>query len=177
MNARSLIRIDGVRALRPVNQENEFTLPTTRALYAYWAARLPEEGLPARTVFQAPDLGPWMANLVMVDVLRAADTPSAEDDLHYRIIGSNIVDALGRDHTGKKLSEIGYNAERSAILKTYLAVADAETPQHAVGDFIDRPEKPRTQTAERLFLPFRRENCPHISILAGIFFLPSYISV
>ena len=168
--------MDNVEALNAVESADQLRLPGTKQIYSFWQSLTADGVVPAREDFDPADLGRWLANLSMIDVTRQTDGPGAKDDLFFRIIGTRIAEAVGRDDTGKWLSEVGYNDERREIQAFYLTASQSDVPMHSIGDFIDRPDKPRTRTAERLLLPFKRTDSANNSLLVGIFFLPEYVT-
>lgn len=85
----------------------DFSLAFTHALppqlLAFWRACCRGPHLPKRADFDPLQLKPHLGWLCVVEVLPGA--PGAED-LLYRLIGSGIVDMVGRDATGKPVSQV-----------------------------------------------------------------------
>jgi hypothetical protein len=66
--------------------------------HAIWRSKLREGGLPRWTDFDFRDFTGWHRHVALGDI-----TPDDADPV-FRIFGSEAVDLLGRDLTGKKLS-------------------------------------------------------------------------
>jgi hypothetical protein len=73
------------------------TLPLE--LLQMWLSRCPDDGLPARRDFDVLELKDFMGWLCV-----AEETADGEDFI-YRLIGTRVVDNVGRDITGKAVSE------------------------------------------------------------------------
>lgn len=69
-------------------------------LLAMWRDRCTGHRLPARRDFDVLELKEYMGWLCVVEVL-----PGGED-LIYRLVGTGVVDRMGRDITGKRVSEV-----------------------------------------------------------------------
>jgi hypothetical protein len=80
-----------------------FTHPLPPQLLALWRACCRGSLLPKRADFDPLQLRPHLGWLCVVEVQRGA--PGAED-LVYRLIGTGIVDMVGRDATGKPVSQV-----------------------------------------------------------------------
>jgi len=82
-----------------VDDELRFNHDRLRRLFEMWRARRVDGRLPARGDFDVLEFRDFMGWLCIAEVL-----PGGED-LRYRLIGTNIVDRVGRDNTGKLVSE------------------------------------------------------------------------
>ena len=75
--------------------------PRFLELKAYWELKRGARPMPTRAMIDPLDLKAHLGWLILAEML-----PDGSD-MRWRLIGSNIVDAYGRDSTGKRLSEIG----------------------------------------------------------------------
>jgi hypothetical protein len=75
-------------------------LPLIKQLVAYWEKKRGMRLAPCRADVDPVELRMHLPNIFMVDVLDGGV------DFRYRLIGTAIVAGLGRDSTGKRLSEL-----------------------------------------------------------------------
>lgn len=93
-------------------------------LYEYWRGIHPATGLPGRQHFDplaVPDLLP---SLWMVDV---AGPPLR---FRYRLVGTAIVGALGREFTGQWLDESHQGFRGSRLERDYRSIVNERRPHH-----------------------------------------------
>src|SRR3546814_354107 len=64
-----------------------------------WQAKRPGRAVTARRDLDPGDLQPWFGDLLIADVL---DAPR---DFRFRLFGTNIANAVGRDLPGRRLSD------------------------------------------------------------------------
>ncbi len=74
--------------------------PRFRDLKAYWDAKRGTRAMPRRADIDPLELRKHLGSLVLIEVLPGMT------DFRMRLIGSTIVETLGRDSTGKLLSEL-----------------------------------------------------------------------
>jgi hypothetical protein len=103
-----------------------FADPRPKSLLALWRAKRQGPRLPRRADFDPLALKPHLGWLCIAEVL------PGRDDLCYRLIGSAIVDIVGRDVTGRRVSEVmppaaldvfGYLMRHPRPARTYGTVA------------------------------------------------------
>jgi hypothetical protein len=95
--------------------------PRFLELKAYWELKRGARPMPTRAMIDPLDLKAHLGWLILAEML-----PDGSD-MRWRLIGSNIVDAYGRDSTGKRLSEIGDDMDpdyRRFLVASYRAVVD-----------------------------------------------------
>jgi hypothetical protein len=78
-----------------------------------WSARCSEDHIPARNSFDFECLQPWLGNIQIMEVVAGG-----QDFLH-KLIGTNIVDMIGRDLSGKLVSECDYEIGANQMLERY----------------------------------------------------------
>lgn len=94
-------------------------------LLRYWAAKRGDQPAPRRAdldpLLEIPDLVPM---LTLIDVLR--------DPLRFRfrLVGTSVVQALGRDATGRFADEALYGSEAAGIVATYRRMTEEIRPFH-----------------------------------------------
>jgi hypothetical protein len=102
--------------------------PRLRAFQAYWRTLAPEGAVPAYSAFdvvQVPrELLPF---LILLDVLDGGR------DFRYRVVGTRVVDAIGRDFTGETVSEYRHRHEPPAVAEGYRQVCAHQAPDLYTG--------------------------------------------
>ncbi|HET8728131.1 MAG TPA: PAS domain-containing protein, partial [Alphaproteobacteria bacterium] len=72
---------------------------------------------PTRGDFDLPDLQPWFGDLLIADVLHDVN------DFRFRLFGTHVAEGIGRDLTGRRLSESGGLGEHTPNLHRALTKA------------------------------------------------------
>lgn len=70
------------------------------ALLEYWQARKGDRALPGRPDLDPVDIGPLLPHIILIDVERAPER------FRVRLVGTHVVDTLGRDNTGRYYDEV-----------------------------------------------------------------------
>jgi hypothetical protein len=93
-------------------------------LVTYWDRKRAGRIAPRRSDIDPAEIKVHLPHVFMVDVINGGD------DFRYRLVGTGIVEALGRDSTGKCLSErYGDQPQARAQLKSiFTLVADRKVP-------------------------------------------------
>ena len=158
--------LDCMGCSRPIDPSATFVSRELSDLYHFWLALAGERPLPARSDIDVLDLKPWISHVMLVDIL------SDPCDIRFRVIGTWIVERIGRDDTGKSMREIGLTPPRKRILDSYLDVARTMTPHTSQGHFYDRSQVHNHLNAERLLLPLSEDGVRCDKILSAIYFIP-----
>lgn len=125
--------------------------PRAQRLYRYWRSISPSGALPGRQHFDPVDIPDLLSCLWLLDVQRAPFR------LRYRLAGTTIVEAIGREVTGQWLDEAHPDIEdRAGFLARYSGVVERGQPSWRKGyprlwahrDF---------DLVENLLLPFARD--------------------
>lgn len=74
--------------------------PKIRSLAEYWLRISPENCIPGRQHFDPLEIWDLVSNVWIVDVF---DSPPR---FRYRVVGTRIVEYLGRDPTGETMDEV-----------------------------------------------------------------------
>lgn len=92
--------------------------------YAYWAGRAPCTGWPRRRDIDPLDMPDLLAYLMLVEV--------HGERYRYRLVGTQVTDALGMDPTGRFMDELPADAPFTGLMKRiHDAVARAGGPVYA----------------------------------------------
>lgn len=87
----------GLSARRTEGQNAQEKLSALRSL---WESKRDSEPLPGRGDFDVLELWPWLGHLALIEVIGGGA------DFRYRLHGTALVDILGTDLTGRRLSEL-----------------------------------------------------------------------
>ena len=102
--------------------------PRLRAFQAYWRGLAPEGVVAAYSAFDVVrvprDLLPF---LILLDVIEDGR------DFRYRVVGTGVVDAIGRDFTGETVSEYRHRHEPAAVAEGYRQVCARRAPDLYTG--------------------------------------------
>jgi hypothetical protein len=108
----------------PVNRDiGEIINPRLRRLYAYWCERRGDRRFPARADIDALDLTFLRGNLILVDVV-----PGEPPHFHIRLHGTNLVQRVGYELTGRRLNELPDNEFRQQARQTFRWVVENGQP-------------------------------------------------
>ena len=95
---------DGIRDLRSgiLDSVDWLSHPLLQRLHADWLAAKPGDGLPGHDFVDPGRLKYLLGHLLVIGVVRGAQDAMR---FHYRLIGTEVVDRLGRDFTGLWMDE------------------------------------------------------------------------
>ena len=127
--------------------------PKIRQLHDYWRHIHPAPGrLPGRQHFDPLQVHALLPSLWLLDVVR---TPLR---FRYRLVGTRITDALGRDTTGLWLDDVHIDFHPgSPTYRHYLSVAEHGQPSWRRGRPVFMAYSERCTEIERLLLPLARD--------------------
>ncbi len=134
-----------------------------RLLYDYWLRIRP-----------APDRLPGRAHLDPLDIpailpwIILFDMGQGPADTRYRLVGTQIVERVGRDFTGRLLSEGYWGHDTDKVLEDYWAVAQAGRPELWQRRMVDREGIPHAY--DYLLLPLASDGKRVDILLAGVAF-------
>jgi hypothetical protein len=122
--------------------------PRFQDLVAYWRAKRGANALPARKDIDPLELRQHLGSLNIIDCLPGLG------DFRYRLIGTTIVQAYGRDSTGKTVREL-YGTDDpeycTFLLATYREVATRRVIARITASL--RPVSKTYRMADSLLLP------------------------
>jgi hypothetical protein len=91
--------------------------PRFREFYEYWRSKAPAEGgLPGRQHIDPVEIPYLLPGIVLFDVVRDATRLR----FRWRLIGTAVVDAVGRDYTGRFIDEVIITAGSYEVLHDVL---------------------------------------------------------
>ena len=77
---------------------SDITNELVRRFCDLWDSRSSDGGIPTRAQFSLEELKPWFGSILFMDVVDFGA------DFRHRLIGTRIVEMVGRDLTGKLVS-------------------------------------------------------------------------
>lgn len=120
-------------------------------LYKLWLTLRPDGGgAPPRSAFDPIDAPQAMSSMILTEV--------EDDDYRFRVVGTDMVEAWGRDYTGERLSDI-MSGEYHAFIRGLFDQA-AETQACVFSHSRFQWDRGRTLDTRRLMLPFARDDDP-----------------
>lgn len=99
-----------------------FRDPRLARLYAYWLRKRGDRPAPSRSDLDPSEIKPFLPILNLIDV---QDDPLA---FRHRLVGTEIVDRLGRDATGRWVDTTLYGSAAPEIFNGLRAVANEVRP-------------------------------------------------
>lgn len=131
-----------------------------RPLFDLWNAMRAGRAMPARRDLGPVELRPWLAQIMLLEVVDGGR------DFRVRLLGTDAVQGVGIDMTGKLLSELPARPDIVAgFLAEYRAVATSARPGRNLHDYIS-PTSGRRVLFERLALPLSDDGATVNMILA-----------
>lgn len=149
-----------------VGPDSGLVSPLFIDLRKYWNEKRGTRFAPARADIDPLELRGHLGNLFLVDVL------VVPDEFRYRLIGTNIAHAIGRDSTGKTVHEAlgpGHPEAAREICGVYARVATEKQPVYARGRLSWACQGPLGY--EALHLPLSQDGQTVNMILAELLFL------
>jgi hypothetical protein len=135
-----------------------------RDLYRYWADKKHGRALPARGDLDPMEIPQLLPNIGLVDVV--GDPPR----FRYRLVGTAITHAIGRELTGRFVDELPIDRDYvEHLLSLYRTTLEERRPVYSEGDFIGLPYKASWRSF-RLLLPLSRRDDRVDMILVGQIF-------
>lgn len=122
--------------------------PYFRRLAEYLASKAPPGKLPGRQHIDPSEIPDLLPHIALIEVV-----PQAAGDPRYRIrlAGTQVVDILGVDGTGKFVDELLTTDEGAEIIRAYREILHTRQPQYLAGNL---------RASGRGHVPFRRVAFP-----------------
>jgi hypothetical protein len=99
-----------------------------RACHAYWRGLAPADGCPLYRNFDVVDVPrALLPFLILLDVLEAGA------DFRYRVVGTGVAEAIGRDFTGETVTEYRHRHEPPGVADGYRNVVARVRPDLYTG--------------------------------------------
>lgn len=122
--------------------------PKLRRFYDYWRSKIPEgRRFPARQDIDPTEIPDLLASLIMIDVVRQ------EEGVRFRVrlAGTDYVQAVGWDRTGRWVDAERPKDEGEAVVATYHEVLETGEPHYWLSQLHD---------VGRQLVPYERLMCP-----------------
>ena len=122
--------------------------PDLKRLYEYWSALCAGRPMPAHKdidVTQIP-FG-YLPDLMLIDVLH-----EPRRRYRYRLIGTNVATASGKDRTGRFFDDVSFFKMNPAVMDQYDTVVDTGQPLYSLEPFTNFRNGTKYE-ADRLVLP------------------------
>ncbi|MBO6559867.1 MAG: PAS domain-containing protein [Nisaea sp.] len=96
--------------------------PSIQRFLRLWEERREGQALPSRKSFEVADLKEWLGHILILDVIGGGA------DFRYRLVGVEIARAVGRDYTGRLMSECEFEVPASEVIGEFREVVTARRP-------------------------------------------------
>lgn len=103
----------------------DFRHPQLSALHQRWLELRGGDAIPPRTAFDPLDFKPFLGNIFMIEV------DDAGERFKYRLVGTLIVEVVGRDSTGRWLDDA--YADSSPVISFYRELVRRRSPGRSHG--------------------------------------------
>jgi hypothetical protein len=100
--------------------------PAIAAAVDYWRARAGSAAMPSRAQIDPVEMRPVLRKVLIIDVME-------NGDFVYRLCGTEISEANGRDLTGRRADEDSLGASAPQFLDAYRRTITARAPVFFVG--------------------------------------------
>jgi hypothetical protein len=132
--------------------------PVLGPALAYWARKRGSRSMPRRRDIDPTEIAALLPNLQLIDV--------QGDRFRYRLVGTALVEAFGRDYTGKYPHDLFPGKRGDFVSALYRSVRDAKRPMFNRSRYVTT--KDLDMTANRLYLPLSEDD-RDVSMLMGAF--------
>lgn len=138
MVCRMSLSIDFADLREKVDDVDLIEEPTQQKIIGFtelWRSKYRDGRFPSRANFDLDELTPWFGNILIMNVYGEGA------DFGYRLVGTNIVAGVGRDLTGKRVSESDYGGRTEHVMQSFRAPLIACGPVFREGRVIWRQGK------------------------------------
>jgi len=132
-----------------------------RAL-AYWERKRGSRAMPSRAEIEPSEIMPLLPSLQLIDVAEGGTR------FRYRLVGTDIVAAFGREYTGKWLDELFATTRLKFAQEVYRLVCRERLPVFARSSYLTANE--RHLIANRLCVPLSADGATVTMILGALTF-------
>lgn len=122
--------------------------PKFRDLFAYWERKRGLRAMPRRADIDPLELKPHLGSLVLVEVL------SGPERFRFRLVGTKVVEAYGRDSTGKTVEQVFAGADPvgyAFLIELFSTIVERRAVARASGPI--RPAHQMLRNSDALLLP------------------------
>jgi hypothetical protein len=144
---------------QPIANGESIRSTLLQRMFDYWQSKLRGRRWPDRADIDPTEIPKLLPNIVLVDIL-----PNRLDCFRYRLVGTEIVRAFGRDMTGRTTDDIPNPDLKKRAVESFAACREAAMPMSQ--EWL----RPWTgvQDYERIMLPLTRGSDEVAMILLGI---------
>jgi hypothetical protein len=122
--------------------------PILGGALAYWRAKRSGRTMPSRRDIDPSEIPKLLPHLQLIDVVH--------DRFRYRLIGTALVDAYGRNYTGQFVDELFDKSRSEFISKIYSSVVETRRPGFLRSGYVTT--KGVKLVANRLYLPLSEDD-------------------
>ncbi|MGE5147399.1 MAG: PAS domain-containing protein [Candidatus Eiseniibacteriota bacterium] len=133
-----------------------------KRLYAYWLAKKGTRAAPARADIDPLEIAPLLPHVTLIDV------ESAPLRFRYRLVGTEIVNNVGEDFTGRYLDTLLRLAQRDLMAAELARVVASGQPAVNLWEYARHDG--RHVRYERLVLPLSSDGKTVDMLLSGMVF-------
>ncbi len=138
-------------------------VPILKETFEYWDKARGSRQMPRRS-----DLDPLREIPRLLRYIQLVDVVDGGKRFRYRVIGTGIVEPLGRDGTGKYLDELFFGERLIFIQRSFQDVCTTRCPQFSRDMY--ETERGANLLANRLFLPLSEDGEAVDQIMGAITF-------
>ena len=143
----------------------DFHSDALRELHRYWSSKLAGRSMPSRADIDPTEIPALLPHVLLADV---------EHDpfrVRFRLIGTHIVNSVGRDATGRYFEEVYHEGLRDGMIGLYGNVVRSKKPIRYFGETVISDERYREY--ESVHMPLSDDGRTVNIVLAGLhFYLP-----
>lgn len=129
---------------------------------AYWERKRGARAMPSRAEIEPSEITALLPNLQLIDVAEAGAR------FRYRLVGTAIVEAFGREYTGKWLDELFATKRSKFAEEVYRLVCRERLPVFARSTYVTATE--RQLIANRLCMPLSANGATVTMIMGALTF-------
>ena len=137
-----------------------------KRLYTYWVAKKGGRLAPARADIDPLEIAPLLPHVTLIDIERAPLR------FRYRLVGTEIVNNVGEDFTGRYLDTLLRLTHRDVMAAELARVVESAEPAGNLWDYARHDG--RHVRYERLVLPLSSDGVTIDMLLSGMVFDKAY---
>jgi hypothetical protein len=141
---------------------DELNDPDLIRFYDYWSSLRRGRPMPSRRDLDPLQIPPaYLPDLMLIDVLHEPLR------LKYRLIGTHVVAASGKDRTGRFFDDVSFFKEHPAVMQQFEQVAAGGSPLYSLEPFTNFING-TTYEVDRLILPLSGDG-ERVDMLVALF--------
>lgn len=140
----------------------EISHPKLKRLYEYWCEKRGDRRMPSRADLDPLDMTFIIGNIILVDVIDGSPLR-----FRIRLHGTNLVQRVGYELTGKMLDELPQNEFRKLAQESFTSVATSAEP---IAGKRDRVIDDRFARYETVIMPLSSDGKRVERLLVGLIY-------